>query len=219
MALELRRALCKPNWVGRCAGNPRPLYCCAGCRTHEEWAAGHAPGAVHVPVAVNAAEGRQPNSDFVEQARPQGQAGERKPASIFCSAACPSRRYSRHTVGGSALPRGRRCRTQLMQCSLGSSASWRSAQATPTCPEPLGRPWQVKAAVPDPATPLCVACMGGARAESAAVQLAAAGYKNVKQVRAERRVGPAQLEELPTFVCLATRSCGCNERSLGAGGC
>lgn len=47
---------------------------------------------------------------------------------------------------------------------------------------------QVKAAVPDPTTQLCVACMGGARAESAATQLLAAGYTNVKQAspRSER---------------------------------
>lgn len=46
------------------------------------------------------------------------------------------------------------------------------------CPCPL----QVKEAVPDTSTTLCVACMGGARAESAAQQLLAAGYQDVRQM-------------------------------------
>ena len=36
--------------------------------------------------------------------------------------------------------------------------------------------------MPDPSTPLCVACMGGARAETAAKQLLEAGYTDVKQM-------------------------------------
>ncbi|GAB4822492.1 hypothetical protein N2152v2_009538 [Parachlorella kessleri] len=76
-------------------------------RTPEEYAAGHAPSAVHVPVAVNVDGVRQQNADFVAQ---------------------------------------------------------------------------VRAAVPDTSTPLCVACMGGARAETAAKQLLEAGYTDVKQM-------------------------------------
>lgn len=37
------------------------------CRTHEEFAAGHAPQAVHIPFMVQTAEGRAYNDDFLQQ--------------------------------------------------------------------------------------------------------------------------------------------------------
>lgn len=76
-ALRMRRQnCCRPQATGTRlpACSTRPLERTSACpctsrchRTPEEFATGHAPGAVNVPVQVYVAGQRQPNPDFVEQ--------------------------------------------------------------------------------------------------------------------------------------------------------
>lgn len=154
------------------ACGPRPSTSPLPRRTDEEFAAGHAPQALHIPFMIQTEEGRAYNDQFLQQA---GIGGERAvrltaPAERLLQGAHPSRQLPGSLAG---FPAG--CCVRRVLRTGGRAVS--HADCFPAARLSV---LQVRQAFPDKAAAhLCVTCGGGTRGTSAATVLAEEGY-NVK---------------------------------------